>query len=223
MKMSFESILSLFSLSHKEKQKQTNKTPIIYGLFFSAQWCPQSESITSEIKNFYQKVNSSKHQSEIFFLSSDIDKKSYDKYIKSMPWYSFAYNSSEISQLENELNIYAIPRLVILSNEGKILRNNGYKDIIDNGIESFDKWLIPSKPHEISEEIKNKKKTVMIGCHEHELKYCGNEDKSEIKSGWNCNECGRYYDEEIKSFYCFECNYDCCEKCFYQNIESDKM
>ena len=51
-----------------------------------------------------------------------------------MPWYSFAYNSPEISNLENELNIYSIPRLVILSSEGKLIRNNGYKDIVDRGI-----------------------------------------------------------------------------------------
>ena len=114
MKMSFESILSLCSFSHKDKSKPNIKSlPIIYGLFFSAHWCPQSESITSEIKNFYHSVNSSTPQFEIFFLSSDIDKKSYEKSIKSMPWYSFAYNSSEISNLENELNIYSIPRLVI--------------------------------------------------------------------------------------------------------------
>ena len=94
-----------------------------------------------------------------------------------MPWYSFAYNSSEISNLENELNIYSIPRLVILFSEGKLIRNNGYKDIVDRGIESFGKWLLPSTSQILSEEIKSKKK---IGCHEHELKYCGNEDKSEI-------------------------------------------
>ena len=222
--MSFESILSLCSFSHKDKSKPNIKSlPIIYGLFFSAHWCPQSESITSEIKNFYHSVNSSTSQFEIFFLSSDIDKKSYEKSIKSMPWYSFAYNSPEISNLENELNIYSIPRLVILSSEGKLIRNNGYKDIVDRGIESFGKWLLPSTSQILSEEIKSKKKTVMIGCHEHELKYCGNEDKSEIQSGWNCNECGRFYDEDIKSFYCFECNYDCCEECYFQNINSDKM
>ena len=166
--MSFESILSLCSFSHKDKSKPNIKSlPIIYGLFFSAHWCPQSESITSEIKNFYHSVNSSTPQFEIFFLSSDIDKKSYEKSIKSMPWYSFAYNSPEISNLENELNIYSIPRLVILSSEGKLILNNGYKDIVDRGIESFGKWLLPSTPQILSEEIKSKKKTVMIGCHEH--------------------------------------------------------
>ena len=113
MKMSFESILSLCSFSHKEKSKQNIKTTsVIYGLFFSAHWCPKSESITSEIKNFYHAVNSTTPQFEIFFLSSDIDKKSYEKSIKTMPWYSFAYNSPEISQLENELNIYSIPDLL---------------------------------------------------------------------------------------------------------------
>lgn len=102
--MSFESILSLCSFSHKDKSKPNIKSlPIIYGLFFSAHWCPQSESITSEIKNFYHSVNSSTPQFEIFFLSSDIDKKSYEKSIKSMPWYSFAYNSPEISNLENDI------------------------------------------------------------------------------------------------------------------------
>ena len=65
--MSFESILSLCSFSHKDKSKPNIKSlPIIYGLFFSAHWCPQSESITSEIKNFYHSVNSSTPQFEFF-------------------------------------------------------------------------------------------------------------------------------------------------------------
>lgn len=222
MNRSYLVIKSLYT-SEKDKSflKEDNITsiPPFFGLFFSGSWSPQSSGITKTIFAFYKSVNQKTLQFEVFFLTSDIDKTSYDNYSKNIPWLLFPYNSLNISKLESEFDVCNIPRLIVLSSDGKVIRNNGYKEILNFGVEALEKWKTQTDKNKLFEEVKQTGKKVSLHCHEHKLIFCDNEDKCEIKSGWNCNECGQYFDEKVKSFYCFECNYDCCKECFLMNIE----
>lgn len=204
----------------EKNASQREESILIIAIYFSASWCNKSIKFTKKLIDFYQSVNKSKKVIEIFFASSDTDEEDYKEYIEPMPWKSFPLNSSIIEELETRYSVCGIPRLVILSKEGHVIKNNGRKDVCFFGDSALEKWLNPSnaKVNELWKEIV-KGKLILFPNHMHKLTYTTLADKVETDNdSWFCNECGNYFDEKKPSLYCAECNYDCCEECFKMNI-----
>ena len=59
--------------------------------------------------------------------------------------------------------------------------------------------------------------------HNHPIKIAKWDEKSNsaYSGGFSCNMCRTSSGQSILCYYCAECSYDCCEKCF--NNENDKQ
>ena len=101
----------------------------IYGLYFSAHWCPPCRKFTPKLVEYYNKIAREHPEFEIVFLSADKTPEAMAAYIREtgMPWPAVEY-----SKLPNmaELNKYAgsgIPDLVIVDGSGKVLADSFVK------------------------------------------------------------------------------------------------
>ena len=98
----------------------------IYGLYFSAHWCPPCRKFTPQLVAYYARVVREHPEFEIIFLSGDKTADAMAGYMRDagMPWPAIDY-----SKLGNvpELVKYAgkgIPDLVIVDGSGKVLANS---------------------------------------------------------------------------------------------------
>ena len=57
-----------------------------------------------------------------------------------------------------------------------------------------------------------KEKYKEIREHPHKLVYCLT-SRSLVFYGWFCKICNRFFDSDIWSFYCTNCNFDLCSEC----------
>ncbi|CAF0769967.1 unnamed protein product [Adineta steineri] len=89
----------------------------IFGLYFSAHWCPPCRGFTPKLIEFY-KTHAKDKNFEIIFLSSDSDEKSFDDYYKDMPWLKLDYKEQEKKdELENKLGVNGIPKLILIDGD----------------------------------------------------------------------------------------------------------
>ncbi len=98
----------------------------IYGLYFSAHWCPPCRKFTPQLASYYNKVAREHPEFEIIFLSADKSAEAMAAYMRDtgMPWAAVDY-----AKLANvtALNKYAgsgIPDLVIIDGAGKVLADS---------------------------------------------------------------------------------------------------
>ena len=69
--------------------------------------------------------NSVKTDYEIIFCSVDKSEDDYEKYIEDMPWWCLPYAISTLPKLVASLHANAMPHLVIIDKEGKIITKEG--------------------------------------------------------------------------------------------------
>lgn len=96
----------------------------LFALYFSAHWCPPCRKFTPELVNFYHKVKKENPEFEVIFVSSDRSQEAQDDYMKtaSMPWPAVAFGKGQA--LKEMYSQQGIPRLVLVTSEGKILADS---------------------------------------------------------------------------------------------------
>ena len=106
----------------------------VVGLYFSAHWCPPCRSFTPKLAKFYEKISKEGMVErpmplEIVFVSSDRDKRSFDKYLSQMPWSAVDFSARDIKdKLAAKFGVRGIPCLVLLDAQtGELLTKNGRK------------------------------------------------------------------------------------------------
>jgi nucleoredoxin len=98
----------------------------IYGLYFSAHWCPPCRKFTPQLVEYYNRVAREHPEFEIILMSADKSADAMAGYMRdtAMPWPAVDY-----AKLPNmaALNKYAgsgIPDLVIIDGAGKVLTDS---------------------------------------------------------------------------------------------------
>jgi nucleoredoxin len=98
----------------------------IYGLYFSAHWCPPCRKFTPQLIEYYNKIVRDHPEFEIIFLSADKTVDAMAGYMRDtgMPWPAIDY--AKLKSVP-ELVKYAgkgIPDLVIIDSSGKVLADS---------------------------------------------------------------------------------------------------
>ena len=137
-------ILSDKLLLAKGKEVATDKVlknKKYIALYFSALWCGPCRYFTPTLVDFYKKV-SKKGSLEVIFVSRDRDENSMKQYINkaNMPWVSIPFNAKERNQIAKNFKVNAIPTLIILDSNGKIISNNARFDVVKYKEKAIEQW-----------------------------------------------------------------------------------
>jgi len=138
----------------------------IVGLFFAADWCPQSTPVTNLLDAVFvsslfeprddDKPLKEKHVLTIIYVSSDRNEDHMHKYRRSH-WHWVKYHGEERANIKRHFKTCAkremkglgmerreheIPTLIVISGRTRqVLTYDGVTDVQEKGIEALDKWL----------------------------------------------------------------------------------
>uniref|UniRef100_A0A7S4LGY3 Thioredoxin domain-containing protein n=1 Tax=Eutreptiella gymnastica TaxID=73025 RepID=A0A7S4LGY3_9EUGL len=101
------------------------------GIYFSAHWCSPCRAFTPKLASSYNE-HLKNDGIEIVFVSEDKTEAEFKDYFKEMPWKAVPYDSSVRGNLKTKFKIDTIPKLVILSPDGKVVCQDGVKAIKDD-------------------------------------------------------------------------------------------
>ena len=112
-------------------------------LLFSGSWCPPCRGFLPAIRKFYNDVNkgcTTTKRVEIVFVSCDNEKEEFQEHLAELGFPAIPYESDKIADLEDDIEVEAIPIVPILSKaKGKVVFENARKLIQDSGFECFNK------------------------------------------------------------------------------------
>eukprot|EP01088_Endostelium_zonatum_P000771 TRINITY_DN11023_c0_g1_i1.p1 TRINITY_DN11023_c0_g1~~TRINITY_DN11023_c0_g1_i1.p1 ORF type:complete len:161 (-),score=51.89 TRINITY_DN11023_c0_g1_i1:101-538(-) len=114
------------------------------GLYFSAHWCPPCRGFTPKLVEFYNNITSSGKPFEIVFVSSDKSPKQMFEYMNDknapMPWLAVPHGDDRVDQLSDKFEVAGIPKLVVLSPDGKVKSPTAREQISSKGTAAWDAW-----------------------------------------------------------------------------------
>jgi nucleoredoxin len=98
----------------------------IYGLYFSAHWCPPCRKFTPQLVEYYNRIARDHPEFEVIFISADKTADAMAGYMRDtgMPWPAVDY--AKVSNM-TALNKYAgsgIPDLVVIDGAGKVVADS---------------------------------------------------------------------------------------------------
>eukprot|EP00927_Polykrikos_kofoidii_P028232 TRINITY_DN2468_c0_g1_i1.p1 TRINITY_DN2468_c0_g1~~TRINITY_DN2468_c0_g1_i1.p1 ORF type:complete len:473 (+),score=93.50 TRINITY_DN2468_c0_g1_i1:86-1504(+) len=97
----------------------------VYGLYFSAHWCPPCRSFTPKLAEWYTKDLKAKGF-EILFVSSDRDEGSFKTYFGEMPWLALDFaDRMRKEQLSSLFGVKGIPSFVLVDSDGSVITKEG--------------------------------------------------------------------------------------------------
>jgi len=87
----------------------------VYGIYFSAHWCPPCKAFTPQLVKTYKKIKETNPDFEIVFASSDRDQGAFDEYFAEMPWLAVPYEDRDRkSKLSEYFEVSGIPTFVMM-------------------------------------------------------------------------------------------------------------
>jgi nucleoredoxin len=98
----------------------------IYGLYFSAHWCPPCRKFTPQLVAYYNQIAHDHPEFEIIFVSADKSAEDMATYMResSMPWPAIEYGKlANVPALQKYVG-RGIPDLVIVDASGKVLADS---------------------------------------------------------------------------------------------------
>eukprot|EP00927_Polykrikos_kofoidii_P068109 TRINITY_DN634_c0_g1_i5.p1 TRINITY_DN634_c0_g1~~TRINITY_DN634_c0_g1_i5.p1 ORF type:complete len:418 (+),score=72.36 TRINITY_DN634_c0_g1_i5:74-1327(+) len=97
----------------------------VYGLYFSAHWCPPCRGFTPKLAEWYTKDLKAKGF-EVLFVSSDRDEGSFKEYFGEMPWLALDYaDRKRKEQLSSLFGVSGIPSFVLVDSDGSTITKDG--------------------------------------------------------------------------------------------------
>ena len=90
-------------------------------------------AFTPTLVEFYNEVNGAGKQIEIVFASFDKEEDQYKEYCGIMPWKAIPFGDPKIEQLGTKFDVSAIPRLLIMKRDAKVVNPNAKNDVMDTG------------------------------------------------------------------------------------------
>ena len=113
----------------------------IFGIYFSAHWCPPCRSFTPVLASVYEEANANGKVFEVIFATSDQSQAEFDGYYKTMPWLALPFGDARGNALSQQFGVTGIPRLVILKADGTVIDANARGAIQGNGPAAIEEYL----------------------------------------------------------------------------------
>lgn len=97
----------------------------VFGLYFSAHWCPPCRNFTPQLAGWYNKDLKTKGF-EVVFVSSDREEDAFKEYFSEQPWLALDYSDRKRKeQLSSLFGVQGIPTLVIVDADGSVITKEG--------------------------------------------------------------------------------------------------
>jgi nucleoredoxin len=97
----------------------------VFGLYFSAHWCPPCRGFTPKLAEWYSKDLKGKGL-EIVFVSSDQDEGAFKEYFKEQPWLALDFADRKAKEeLSQRFGVSGIPSFVIIDADGSVMTKEG--------------------------------------------------------------------------------------------------
>ncbi|XP_069785102.1 nucleoredoxin-like protein 2 [Narcine bancroftii] len=118
----------------------------VVGLYFSGGWCPPCCDFTPRLCQFYTELVEESvpaAQFEIVFVSSDKSQADMENYMAAMhgDWLALPWQNPYKTELKKKYCITAIPKLIIVKQDGDVITDKGCKQIRDYGLACFRDWI----------------------------------------------------------------------------------
>jgi len=97
----------------------------VFGLYFSAHWCPPCRGFTPKLAEWYRNDLQAKGF-EVVFVSSDKDEASFKEYFAEQPWFALDFDDRKRKeQLSDHFGVEGIPSFVIIDKDGSVITKDG--------------------------------------------------------------------------------------------------
>ncbi|GCC30068.1 hypothetical protein chiPu_0008512 [Chiloscyllium punctatum] len=118
----------------------------VVGIYFSGGWCPPCRDFTPLLCEFYTELvqeSEPAKQFEVVFVSSDKSEDDMVNYMGAMhgDWLALPWHDMYKLELKKKYCITAIPKLVIVKQNGDVITDKGRKQIRDHGMACFRNWI----------------------------------------------------------------------------------
>ena len=102
----------------------------VFGLYFSAHWCPPCRGFTPKLAAAYTALKEQHPDFEIVFVSSDRSEQDFGHYLDDMPWVALPFaDRTSAKVLGEHFEVEGIPTLVIIDTDLSIITTNGVSAI----------------------------------------------------------------------------------------------
>jgi nucleoredoxin len=103
----------------------------VFGLYFSAHWCPPCRGFTPELAKFYTNMQTTRPGAfEVVFVSSDKSAGQFNEYMGEMPWKALPFDDrARKSTLSSLYGVRGIPTLVLVDAQGKLITDQGRREV----------------------------------------------------------------------------------------------
>eukprot|EP00429_Kryptoperidinium_foliaceum_P010111 CAMPEP_0176001772 /NCGR_PEP_ID=MMETSP0120_2-20121206/300_1 /TAXON_ID=160619 /ORGANISM="Kryptoperidinium foliaceum, Strain CCMP 1326" /LENGTH=387 /DNA_ID=CAMNT_0017334333 /DNA_START=47 /DNA_END=1207 /DNA_ORIENTATION=+ len=100
-------------------------------LYFSAHWCPPCRRFTPMLVAMYNKLKETRDDFEIVFVSLDNKDSEFEEYASTMPWKCVPFEgmAESRSKLAMKYGAQGIPHLVVISETGEIITQEGTSEV----------------------------------------------------------------------------------------------
>jgi hypothetical protein len=98
----------------------------------------QCRAFTKALKDLYKSVNSDEKVFEVIFITNE-EEESIRESLNRMPWYYWEHDENDTKDLRDIFNAYVVPKLGIITNNGRVLYNNIQIDKLNK--DNFLKWI----------------------------------------------------------------------------------
>lgn len=126
-----------------ESTKSEELNAKIYGIYFSAHWCPPCRQFSPVLVDAYNEIQEDGGRFEILFVSSDQTESAMFDYMNAleMPWLAVEFGSDEADGLKEDYDVRGIPKLIIIDADGNLITEDGRADVQRFGAEAYDQWV----------------------------------------------------------------------------------
>ena len=134
----------LLDSKQKKIERSTLNDVQFIGFYFSANWTEACRNFNKKLTDFYVKLNNIEPGSKLFevvFFSAEQDEKTFQNYCKTMPWLACPLNTFEQESIENGCEIKRIPALIIFSQGGELIEENGEQALENDPEMTYGIWL----------------------------------------------------------------------------------
>jgi len=107
------------------KKKGSDLSGTVFGIYFSAHWCPPCRGLTPQLAEWY-KTSLKQKGFEIVFVSSDKNEEQFKDYFGEQPWLALDYNERTLKEkLSRHFGVSGIPSFVIIDKDGSVITKDG--------------------------------------------------------------------------------------------------
>ncbi|XP_074640399.1 nucleoredoxin-like [Tubulanus polymorphus] len=120
----------------------------VFGLYFSAHWCPPCRKFTPALAAFHQMFKKDKpdKQFEIIFVSSDRNENDFKSYYSTMPWLALRYECRQTKDtLSRKFKVTGIPALILFNGaDGSVINTSARSIVFDDPQGKLYPWKPPT-------------------------------------------------------------------------------